>query len=288
MADKVLITGATGQVGSELVRQLLADGVSVKALVRDREKAEAILGDSVELVVGDMRDKQSLVSAFQRVSRAFLLTPAGPEQMALESEFVVIAKDHVNHVVRLSAVDADHKSPVPLLAMHAGCEKQLEDSPVAFTHLRAQSFMQNMFMFAGSIAGEGTFYLPMKDAEVSIVDVRDIASVAVKALTENGHENKTYDLTGPEAISYTTVAKVLSDAVGKTVTYVNVPPDMARKAMKSMGLSDWLVEGMLKLYGQISTGKSASVSKAVKQVTGNNPGTFETFAKDFATVFRSR
>jgi uncharacterized protein YbjT (DUF2867 family) len=122
---------------------------------------------------------------------------------------------------------------------------------------------------------------------MGMVDVRDIAAVAVKALTEPGHMGKKYVVTGPEAISYGQIAEKLSAATGKPVKYVNVPPEDAKKSMLGMGMPAWLVDALLELYGVVRGGYGATVTKVVEQVTGKPPRSFEAFAREHAAVFRA-
>jgi uncharacterized protein YbjT (DUF2867 family) len=146
--------------------------------------------------------------------------------------------------------------------------------------------MQQMLLFAPWIASTDSFSLPMGTAEVSVVDARDVAAVAVCALTQDGHDRKIYDLTGPEALSFEEIADRLSRATGKKVSYVHVPPDYARKQLVGIGLPRWLVDDMLILCASYREGYGAGVSSAVAEVTKQAPRTFDQFARDYAQAFR--
>jgi uncharacterized protein YbjT (DUF2867 family) len=169
---------------------------------------------------------------------------------------------------------------------HWTTEKQIEASGVVFTFLRPNFYMQQMLTFAPSIAATGSFSLPMGTGEVSLVDARDVAAVAVCALTEEGHDRKIYDLTGPEALSFDAIADELSRATGKRISYVHVPPEYARKQLFGSGMPRWLVDDMLILCASFRDGYGAGVSSTVRDATKQAPRTFGQFARDYAQVFR--
>src|SRR5205085_2488222 len=146
-------------------------------------------------------------------------------------------------------------------------QKLLEASGIPFTELQPNSFMQNLFLVASTIAAEGVFYEPAADARISHIDARDIAAVAVKALTEAGHEGKTYLLTGPEALSFDAVAAKLSAALGKTVRYVSVAPADYRQGLLQYGLPEWQADAVLALNAFYREGKGAVVTNTFAEVT---------------------
>ncbi len=279
----ILVTGATGTVGREVVRQLLAAKKSIRVLVRDPEKAT--FGAGVEVVQGDLSKPETLPPALKGIERAFLLTSAHPDQVKWHGGFVDAAKQAgVQQIVRLSAMGADVKSPLALGRWHGECEQHLERSGIAYTHLRPNAFMQNVLMFLQTMTAQGAFYAPIGDATISLVDVRDIAAVAVKALTASGHEGKTYILTGPEPLSYAQVAEELSMVCGKKVHYVNVPPEAAKQGMVQAGMPAWLADALLELYDVWRKGFGATVTETIREVTGQAPRSFAQFAKDHAAV----
>ena len=169
---------------------------------------------------------------------------------------------------------------------HWATEKQLGASGIPFTLLRPNLFMQDLLAFAPSIAETGAFRLPMGDGRVSAVDTRDIAAVAVCALTLPGHAQKIYDLTGPAAISFETMAQEISQAIGRRVTYQDVSPEQAREEMLGGGLLPWLADDMLVLFRSYREGYGAAVSAAVIEVTRRQARSFRQFAWDYARLFR--
>ena len=288
MKTTILVTGATGTVGREVVRVLggMKD-VQVRAFVRDTAKAKALQGHNVMLATGDLAKKDTVEKALQGVDKVFLLSNADQKQVELQGNVVDAAKKaHIKHIVKLAALGTSADSPISLARWHRQTEVEIEKSGIPYTHLHPHFFMQNFFMFAATIKKDGTFYAPMKEAKMSMVDTRDIAQVAAMVLTTTGHEGKTYDITGPAALSFTEAAVTLSQVLGKTVKYISVTLDDLRKTLKSMGMQDWFVEDMAKLYEFFSSGKAAFVTPTVTNVTKQKGHAFTQFAKDYVENFR--
>jgi len=283
----ILITGATGTVGSEVVKQLAATGAPLRALVRNLEKANQIRRPGVELAQGDFDKPETLGAALAGAEKVFLLSSPDPRQVELQGNLIEAARrSGVRHIVKLSAIGAAAESPVRFLRWHWQTEKQLEQSGIAYTHLRPHYFMQNTLGFAGAVAGQNAIYMPMKDARISMVDVRDVAAVAVAALTRPGHAGKTYDVTGPEALSFTQVAEKLSTALGRKVTHIEVTPAVAKQGMMSAGFPEGLADGVLELNAGWNGGGAAYVTRVVAEVGKVQPHTFDQFAREFAPAFQ--
>src|ERR687898_2690882 len=235
MVETILVSGATGTVGSEVVRQLSSSmDVNIKAAARSVEKIKNLEGDKVKTVSIDYNKLESLKEALKDVDKLFLLAPAVPNAHELASNLVNEAKKAgVRYIVKQSVMGADEGADVGTMRLHREAEKIIEESGIPYTFLRPNEFMQNFINFhSPSIKGNNAFYLPLEDAKVSLVDGRDIAAVAVKSLLdEDKHKNKTYLITGPEALSYHQVAEMLSNATGKKISYVNISEEEAKVAM---------------------------------------------------------
>ena len=282
----ILVTGATGKVGQEVVRQLAASDVPVRALVRDPLRASHIRLPGVEIVVGDLSKPETLEGPLSGADRVFLLSPPDPDQVALQGNLIEAARrSGARHIVKVS-VAGGPDSGTQLGRWHWSTEKQLEASGLAFTFLRPVWYMQELLTFLPTIAASGSFQLPMGTGAVAVVDTRDVAAVAVCALTESGHDRKIYDLTGPEALSFDEMADELSLATGKKISYVHVPPDYARKQLAALGVPRWLADDMIVLCASFREGYGAAVSPAVREVTKRPARSFGVFARDYASAFR--
>ena len=216
----ILVTGSTGRVGSDLVRQLSAKGTRVRALARDAAKGAALEAPGVEIARGDLGDPASLDAAMQGIERVFLLSSVDQGQAELQGNVVKAAKRAgVRHIVKLGAAGTGLDSPITVARLHTQTEKEIEASGIPYTFLKPALFMQFLMTHAPSIRSDGAFHMPMRDGNVPMIDVRDIAAVAAAVLTTPGHEGKAYTLTGPEALSMSEVAQKLGAAIGKPVKY---------------------------------------------------------------------
>ena len=291
MVETILVSGATGTVGSEVVRQLSSStDVNIKAAARSVEKIKNLEGDKVKTVSIDYNKLESLKEALN-VDKLFLLTPDVPNAHELASNLVNEAKKAgVRYIVKQSVMGADEGADVGTMRLHREAEKIIEESGVPYTFLRPNEFMQNFINFRGhSIKNNNAFYLPLENAKVSVVDVRDIAAVAVKALMENGdnkYKNKKYLITGPEALSYHQMAELLSNATGKKISYVAISEEEAKGGMKEMGMDNWLINTISELSNYFKKGYASQVSSAVEEVTGKKPISFSQFANDYVEAFR--
>jgi uncharacterized protein YbjT (DUF2867 family) len=299
MAETILVTGATGTVGSGVVKQLLSskrekgEDRIVKAAARSaNDSTFSNLG--VQVVQLDYNKPDTLSAALRGVDKLFLLTPFQSNMVDLTSNLVNEAKKAgVKYIVKQSVMGADAEPGITPTRLHRQAEKIIEESGIPFTFLRPNFFMQNFVTFYSHfIKTQGAFYVPAEDAKASFVDVRDIAAVAVQALSgsskngENKHTQKAYDITGGEAISYGQAAEMLSKEIGKKVNYVNISDDDARKGMKDMGADEWTINSMIELFGITRAGYLSEISSAVEQVTGNKPISFSQFARDYAGAFK--
>jgi uncharacterized protein YbjT (DUF2867 family) len=284
---KILVTGATGNTGSALATTLLSSGVGVRALVRDPAKAEALRAAGAEIHVGDLTRPETLQGAFDGIDVAYFVTWNGEDAEAQGLNFIEAAKRASAgrtpiRIVRHSA-RGDERSRI--IVQHRVLDAALESSGLPYTILRPTMFMQLTMMFADSIREQGAFYAPQRDGAIALIDLRDIVASAVAVLLEDGHEGKTYDLTGPAAVTFADVAASFARLLGRPVQYVDVPPQAAREAMAGMGMPEFLVEGYLELYQGFAAGDFSAVLPTVEQLTGTPPHSFDDFAEAFGQYF---
>jgi uncharacterized protein YbjT (DUF2867 family) len=285
----ILVTGATGLNGSQVVRCLCARGVPVRALVRDVRKADTLAQlPGVTLVEGDMSQPQTLREPLRGVDRAMLISSADAHMAEVQLNFVAAAKEAgVALVVKLSGIMPDLDSPFRFARMHGEVEVALERSGMAYTHLRAGEFMQAYFRQAPSIIARGSFALPMADARIASIDVHDIAEVAAEVLTSAGHAGKTYPLTGAEALSMSEVAERLTAALDRPVQYIDIPSDVYRAGLGAAGVPAFNADALVELFAERRAGKESTVHPTAEQLLGRKPTSFAQFAQRNAAVFRA-
>src|SRR5262249_4607774 len=150
-----------------------------------------------------------------------------------------------------------------LLRLHHRTDQTARNSGVPFTILQPNSFHQNMLSSASTIIAQGKFYLPLRNAPQSIVDIRDISAVAAKVLTTSGHEGKTYVITGPEAVTFQRVAETLSSVLGRKIDYVDVPLSAAADSMRKSGMPEWNVRVVSELLDYFASGAAALVTDTI-------------------------
>ncbi len=281
----ILITGATGNNGAEIIKQLSAKNVRVRAMVRDRHRADEIALPNVEIVEGDFDRPETLLKALAGVERAFLLTNSTEHAQAQQIAFVDTSRQSgVQHIVKLSQFAANAKSPVRYLRYHAAVEAAIVAAGITHTFLRPNLFMQGLLNFRSTIAAQNAFYAAAGDAKVSVVDVRDIAAVAVAALTETGHENKIYNLTGPQALTHSEMAEYISAAIGRRIAFVDVSPEAMLESLLGFGMPVWQAEGLLEDYAHYRRNEAAAVLSGVQDAINKAPRSFEEFARDYKTA----
>jgi uncharacterized protein YbjT (DUF2867 family) len=283
MMKKMLVTGATGNVGSGVVRELQGRGVSVRAFVRDPDKAAAMLGDGVELVSGDFSNPESTRRALEGVEGVFLACANDPRQVEYETGVIDAARQAgVRRIVKLSALGAEIGSPVAFWDWHGRIEEHLLTSGIPAVVLRPTFSMTNLLGSADAVRHAGSLFAPANGARVAMIDPRDIAEVA---LAEDTHDAKAYTLTGPEAITFERVAEVLSAAAGRRVEFVAVPDEAARQGMIEQGVPEFVAGEIVKVFGFLRRGDQDRTTDTVRALTGREPRGFAEFARDHAGLF---
>jgi uncharacterized protein YbjT (DUF2867 family) len=282
----IVVTGATGNTGSEVVRALTARGSRVRAFVRDPGKARDKLGENVELAVGDFADTGSVGAALEGADALLLSCADDPRRVGWETAAIdAAAAAGVRRIVKLSAAPAEPGSPVAFWDWHGQVEQYLRASGTGWVILRSGWYMSNLLAAASRVAAEGRLYAPAGQAQIAMIDPRDVGAAAATVLSSPGHEEQTYLLTGPRAITYAQVAAGLSAATASRVEFVDVPGDAARQAMIGDGMPGFVADQIVRMFGMLRQGVAALVSPDVETLTGSAPRDFATFARDHTSLF---
>jgi uncharacterized protein YbjT (DUF2867 family) len=271
-----LVVGATGNVGSALVKELVQRGQPVRGLSSKPGRPAA---GGVEWAQADLVSGQGLDQAFEGVSRAFVFAPPGhPRHHEIINPLIDRAARHrVEKVVLLSAMGADADPSAPLRQ----AELKLEGSGLAWNTLRPNWFMQNFSgVFLPGIQATGRIELPVGQAKTSFIDTRDIAAAAARLLTSHDLDNRAFELTGAEALDHHQVAAMLSRATGKTITYQPIEPAVLRERLLAAGLPADYTDFLVMIIGFQAAGYSERVTDGVQQLLGRAPISFEQYAQD--------
>jgi uncharacterized protein YbjT (DUF2867 family) len=270
----ILITGASGNVGREVLKQAVLAGLRVRAAYQVLKRDS--VPDGVEAVCVDFNQPQTLAAALAGVEKVFLVGPPTDQLIPLERKAVdVIARSQVRHLVKLSAMGGrDAIFP----RQHGESEDYIRSIGVPHTFVRPNGFMQNLVNYsAPSIKTIGKFYGSEGDGEVSLIDVSDVAAAIVKVLSDDSHIGATYTLTGPEAMDNNQVAQKLSEVLGREIQFVNLPPDDLKTALISAGVSEWNAEALIDLQRLYREGKASAVTEDVRKILDRKPRSLTQF-----------
>lgn len=280
MNNHILVTGGTGTIGSYLLKYLKEYDARYKVFVRNARKADKLRSEGHEVVMGDFEDKDSVEKAMAGVSKVFLNSSAGPQQVSHQLTVVEAAgSNSVSHIVKVSAWGTGPDSSLHMGRWHSDIEQAIRDSGMTYTFLQANGFMQNFFAYSSSIKGQGRIFAPTQ-GKYSAVDASDVARVAARVLTGDGYDNQTYELTGPSAVGMRDVARAISTVINKEVRYVPISSKDAEKNMRSSGMPDWLVEDLMELSRMYATNQASHVSSDISRLTGSRATDVSRFSED--------
>jgi uncharacterized protein YbjT (DUF2867 family) len=283
----ILVTGATGTIGGELTKLLAEQDIAFRAMVRNPEKAQVLKTQHIDTVVGDLQDPASLDRAFNGANSVFLLSAADERQVKLQLNAVEAAKRAgVGYVVKVSVIGAHENAPIKLGRDHAAIEQALLDTGITAALLRPHSFMQNLLGSIELIAKKGELYGATGKVKLPLIDARDVAAAAAALLIKPCHESESYVLTGPERVSHDEIAEILSEVTGRSIRYVDIPPEQFKSGMVGAGMPEWLATDLQTLHDMWLKGQGTEITDGVATITGRPGRTFRDFAKDYAAAFR--
>jgi uncharacterized protein YbjT (DUF2867 family) len=276
----ILITGASGTVGREVVKALGERSARVRAGYRTRPQN---IPAGVESVALDYDRPETIRPALQGVETLFLLSnTVDPERKVVDEA----KRAGVKRVVKLSVIGAAQEE-FTFARWHRAVEKHIEASGLAWTFLRPNGFMQNVVNYMGeTIRSQSAIYAPAGNSAASHIDARDIGAVGARVLTEKGHDGKAYELTGPAPLTYGQIAEILSRVLGRTIRYVPISPEQYKQAAVAAGTPAGYADALVDLYRYYMEGRAVVVTPAVRQIAGRDAIPFEQFAKDHADKLR--
>ncbi|MFF3074008.1 NAD(P)H-binding protein [Kitasatospora sp. NPDC057904] len=283
----IVVTGATGTVGSKIVTGLRERGESVRALLRNPAEAPAEWDGGVEKAAADFSDPASLDAALAGADVVYLLVAVHPDMADHERNVIdaAVRTGRRPRVVLHAAAGMEQRpAGVRFVASHVAGLEHLRASGLPWTVIAPNGFYQNFLGMAPSVRA-GRLAVPGGEGAVSYVDARDVAAAAVEVLATEGHEGAVHTLTGPAALTHDALAEQLGAVAGRTVRYTAVAPDAALAGMLDAGWDPWRAEGMVELYGLYAAGHASAVSPDVEKLTGRPARSFAEFAAEHAGAF---
>src|SRR6202046_3492589 len=283
---KVLVTGATGTVGSELVKALLQRGADVRALTRKQPNPGTFPG-AVEIALGDLTDPLSVAEAMKGVHKLFLLNGNVADELTQAlTAYGLAKKAGLKHVTYLSVFKADQFLEVPHFAEKYAVEEALWSGGLPYKILRPGYFVQNERRLKPALTGPGIYPVPAGTQGLGVVDVRDIAELAAISLTAEGHEGKTYDLVSSEVLTGPGAAGTWEKLVGKEITYAGHGDFGGFEAqLRKTGTPNWVAYDLRVMFqGYVERGLSNTEHQTARFATllGRQPRTYSSFAEELA------
>jgi uncharacterized protein YbjT (DUF2867 family) len=282
MSETFLLTGATGKTSGLVLQQLRARGATVRALVRDANKATSLAAQGVELAVGDFDQPETLARALDGVTSVFLVTPPHPDAGRMVERFVTVAAQSPTRprIVRLSAIKGTDHGPTDNTRTHGHADRAILESGLNYVILRPNYFMQNLFGSAQSILSSGMIFQGTGDGKLGSIDVRDIADVATAVLLDHQWDRGIYELTGPETLSYGDVARLLTEALGREIHYVPVTPEQVRESILKLGWGDWAAGIMADYSAAYARGWGDFTTTFVEKLSGHPARSYAAFLRE--------
>jgi uncharacterized protein YbjT (DUF2867 family) len=285
---KILVTGGTGRVGSEVVKQLKKRDVDIRVLVR---KEGTPLPQGVEAAIGDLLDPVSVQKALDGVDKLYLLNAVAPDELTQGLiAYDLARKCGLSHIVYHSVFRVEHFKDVPHFASKLAIESALRAFDLPFTIIRPNYFFQNDASLKDALTGGGVYPMPLGPEGISAVDVRDIAEATAIALTEDGHQGKTYNLNGPDVLSGPKIASIWSAALGRSIRYAGHGMDAFEKQMRERGPSWSAFDIRMMFQGYLERGFAADKSDLaiLTKLLGHAPRSYEDFARETVLEWRKQ
>ncbi|MFE0105898.1 NAD(P)H-binding protein [Streptomyces sp. NPDC059009] len=283
----ILITGATGTIGSALVRHLTERGEQVRAFTRDPARAEALLPSGVEITAGDYDDGDSLKAAFDGAESAFLIGVLGPRYRDRDLPLVAAARAAgVRRVVKLSAIGTGDARLGAVGTRHLPGEEAVRDSGLEWAVLRPSAFASNTLQWAEPIRSGTPVPNFTGGGRQGVVDPRDVAEVAAETLLSARHSGRVLTLTGPEAISAVDQAATLASALGRPVETVEVPADAVFGQLTGAGMEPEYARDVQQGMAFIRAGGNLRLTEEVAEILGRRPRTYGDWVDDHVEAFR--
>jgi len=282
----ILLTGATGKTGSATAIELSNLKVPFRALIRSEEKRDEIEALGGEVIIGSAENRETIDQAMMGIEKLLIILPNCENQLEMEMQLVDSAKaEGVKQIVYMSSVEADEECTSPIPKLHWDTEVYIKDSGLQWTMIKPNFYMQNFIGSAKTIVEQNKFFLPMSDGKTGMIDTRDVGKVIAKVLSEEGHEGQSYQITGPETLSFYNVAEKFSSVLKREVLYVDMPMDAYKNILSQFLTNQWHLDSVIDLFAGIAEGGIEYNTDTFEELIGTPPRSLEDFIEEHRNLY---
>ena len=282
----ILLTGATGKTGSATAIELSNLKVPFRALIRSEEKRDEIEALGGEVIIGSAENRETIDQAMMGIEKLLIILPNCENQLEMEMQLVDSAKaEGVEQIVYMSSVEADEECTSPIPKLHWDTEVYIKDSGLQWTMIKPNFYMQNFIGSAKTIVEQNKFFLPMSEGKTGMIDTRDVGKVIAKVLSEEGHEGQSYQITGPEILSFYNVAEKFSSVLKREVLYVDMSMDAYKNILSQFLTNQWHLDSVIDLFAGIAEGGIEYNTDTFEELIGTPPRSLEDFIEEHRNLY---
>ena len=287
MKSKILVIGGTGTVGSEVVNKFKKDGVVFTVLTRSEEKKKSLEVRGISAVVGTLGEKSQIDAVLKDFSAIFLATSPAENMLDLHKELIDLAvKNEIKKIVRLSAEPTHYHKGLYMYEQHNEADNYLKESGIDYVILKPHYFIQNMMMHIPTIKTQNMFAQYSGGAKIPFIDVRDIAKVASISFNNDDYNGEELTLTGPKAIGYSDIAKILATLLNKDINYMDLSFEVQEEGFRSYGLPDWQLNTVMSVFKKWEEKGVNQPKNDLEEVLGIEPISAEKYFTDFLEIYK--
>ena len=284
----ILVTGATGRTGFEAAKQLAQRGIPVRALTRNAQKAETLRAAGVQIAVGDAGDPAAVRQALQGVQKIAIILPNGEAQLALEKQLADLAAEaKLQQILKVSSMESHAGAHNPVHRTHWESEEHIRSKGIAWTMVRPSFYMQNFLGSAATIKSEGKFYFPFGENGAAVMtDSRDVGAFVAQVLATSGHENRSYDVTSNDLLSFRQVGELFTEILGRPVSYVAQDPVAYKAFLSKFVTSKWHLDAVCDIFAEVAKGYVANTTPTFAQIMGREPKSLREFIVEHIALYK--
>lgn len=275
----ILITGATGRTGSSAAIDLAKRGIAVRGLVRNADKAAALKAAGVQIAIGDAGDAAAVRAALKGVQKIAIILPNNEHQLEFEKQLADLAAEaRVQQIVKVSSMEGAAGAHNPVHRTHWESEEHIRSKGIPWTMVRPSFYMQNFLGCAATIKSEGKFYFPFGEKGAAVLtDARDVGAFLAQVLGTSGHDNRSYDVTSSDCLSFKQVGEAFTEVLGKPVSYVAQDPVTYKAFLGKFITSKWHNDAVCDIFAEVAAGYVAHTTDTFERVMGRPPTTLRQF-----------